>query len=165
MYLTEYSVCLLPPPAPKPRTGHVLRNTAELHPPSGPSVSTLCRRLRPWLMSFPHKVKITTCSTSALDERFWWDRITPEGSGTAHIHLTKKKTCISIHKDYIRTTAEEHLLTGIFTDTEHTVLTKDMVEVTAVRHSMETEAWLYCVNTIKSAADVTEKLLCLKFSH
>ncbi len=84
-----YSVCLSP--VPKPRTGRALRNTAELHPPSGSCVSTLCRRLRPWLVSFPHKVKITTCSTSELEERFWWDRIAPEGSGTAHIHLTKKK--------------------------------------------------------------------------
>lgn len=40
-----------------------------------------------------------------------------------------------------------------------------MVAVTAVGHSVETEACLYSVNTLKSAADATQKLLCLKFSH
>lgn len=95
-----------------------------------------------------------------LDERFWRDRITLEGSGNDHIDLTKKNI-------YIRNTKGNNrgASTIIFTDSEHSDLTKDMKQVTAVRHSVETEAWVYCVNTINSRVDATQKVLCHKFSH
>ncbi len=50
-------------------------------------------------------------------------------------------------------------------DTEHTVLTKDVEQVTAVGHSVETEAWLCCVKTIRYGEDTTQEVLCLEFSH
>lgn len=68
-----------------------IHDTCELQPLSGPSVSILCGRLRPWLKSSPHSE-----SKSPPDPRQSWYgiivvAITLEGSVTAHIRLTKKQ--------------------------------------------------------------------------
>ncbi len=93
-----------------------------------------------------------------LNGHFWRDSMMLEGSGTAHIPLTKKNTRNK------RAAAEEHLLDSP-PDAKHTVLTKNKEQVTAVRHSEETEARLNCLNTIKSGEDAAQKLWCPYFSH
>lgn len=74
-------------------------------------------------------------------------------------------TYTELKKKNIQKTCEGEEQRSIYCFTEQVLRTKDVVQVAAVRRSVETQAGLRCPNPIDSGPDATQKLSCLKFSH